>query len=43
MGFDYEQGIAHAISKLYDLLDRYNTAEAIPKEAIRELIAELGE
>lgn len=43
MGYDYTQGIAHAVAKLYDLLDNYNTAEVIPKEAIRKLIEELQE
>ena len=43
MNYDEQQGIAYATSKLYDLLDTYNKAEAIPKEAIRSLIEELEE
>ena len=43
MNYDEQQGIAYATSKLYDLLDAYNKAEAIPKKAIRNLIEELEE
>lgn len=43
MNYDEQQGIAYATSKIYDLLDTYNKAETIPKEAIRKLIEELEE
>lgn len=43
MGYDYTQGIAHAVAKLYDLLDNYNKSKVIPKEAIRKIIEELEE
>lgn len=43
MNYDEQQGVAYATSKLYDLLDAYNKAEVIPKEAIRNLIEELEE
>lgn len=43
MNYDEQQGVAYATNKLYNLLDTYNKVEAIPKEAIRNLIEELEE
>lgn len=41
MNYDEQQGIAYAVGKLYDLLDKYSKEEKIPKDAIRCLIEEL--
>lgn len=41
MNYDEQQGIAYAVGKLYDLLDKYAKEEKIPKDAIRCLIEEL--
>lgn len=41
MNYDEQQGVAHAVGKLYDLLDEYADDEKIPKDAIRDLIKEL--
>ena len=38
---NYNQGIENAVANLWDLLCKYDKTEAIPKEAIRELIKEL--
>ena len=43
MYYEEQQGVAYAVSKIYDLLDTYNKAETIPKEAIRKLVEELEE
>ena len=40
MNYDEQQGIAYAVGKLYDLLDKH-ASEEIPKDAIRDLIKEL--
>lgn len=40
MNYDEQQGVAYAVGKLYDLLDKY-AGEEIPKDAIRDLIKEL--
>ena len=40
MNYDEQQGVAYAVGKLYDLLDKYANEE-IPKDAIRDLIKEL--
>lgn len=41
MNYDEQQGVAYATNKLYDLLDTYNKAETIPKEAVRNLVEQL--
>lgn len=41
MNYDEQQGVAYAVSKLYDLLDKYAKEEKIPKNGIRDLIEEL--
>lgn len=41
MNYDEQQGVAYAVSKLYDLLDEYASDEKITKDAIRDLIEEL--
>lgn len=40
MNYDEQQGVAYAVGKLYDLLDKH-AGEKIPKDAIRDLIKEL--
>lgn len=40
MNYDEQQGVAYAVGKLYDLLDKH-AGEEIPKDAIRDLIKEL--
>ena len=41
MNYDEQQGVAHTVGKLYDLLDEHAGDEKIPKDAIRDLIEEL--
>lgn len=41
MNYDEQQGVAHAVGKLYDLLDEHASVEKIPKDSIRDLIKEL--
>ena len=41
MNYDEQQGVAYAVSKLYDLLDKHASDEKITKDAIRDLIEEL--
>lgn len=41
MNYDEQQGVAYAVSKLYDLLDKYAKDDKIPKDAVRGLIEEL--
>lgn len=41
MNYDEQQGVAYAVGKLYDLLDKHANEEEIPKDAIRDLIKEL--
>lgn len=41
MNYDEQQGVAYAVSKIYDLLDKHTSDEKIPKDAIRGLIKEL--
>ena len=41
MNYDEQQGVAHAVGKLYDLLDDHASVEKIPKDNIRDLIKEL--
>lgn len=43
MNYDEYQGVAYAVSKLYDLLDEHAGDEKMPKDAIRDLIKELEE
>lgn len=43
MNYDEQQGVAYAVGKIYDLLDKYANAENIPKDTIRDLIKELEE
>lgn len=41
MNYDEQQGVAYAVGKMYDLLDKHANAESVPKDAIRDLIKEL--
>ena len=41
MNYDEQQGVAYAVGKLYDLLDKHASDEKIPKDTIRDLIEEL--
>ena len=41
MNYDEQQGVAYAVGKLYDLLDKHASDEKITKDAIRDLIKEL--
>ena len=41
MNYDEQQGVAYAVGKLYDLLDKHASDEKITKDAIRDLIEEL--
>ena len=41
MNYDEQQGVAYAVGKLYDLLDKHASDEKITKNAIRDLIKEL--
>ena len=41
MNYDEQQGVAYAVGKLYDLLDKHMNSEKITKDAIRDLIKEL--
>ena len=41
MNYDEQQGVAYAVGKLYNLLDKYANEEKIPKDAVRGLIKEL--
>ena len=41
MNYDEQQGVAYAVGKMYDLLDKYVSNEKVPKDAIRDLIKEL--
>ena len=41
MNYDEQQGVAYAVGKLYDLLDKHAGNEKISKDAIRDLIKEL--
>ena len=43
MNYDEQQGVAYAVSKLYDLLDKHADDEKIMKDAIRDLIKDLEE
>lgn len=43
MNYDEQQGVAYAVGKMYDLLDKHASTENIPKDAIRDLIKELEE
>ena len=43
MNYDEQQGVAYAVGKLYDLLDKHMSDEKIPKDSIRDLIKELEE
>ena len=43
MNYDEQQGVAYAVGKLYDLLDKHAGDEKIPKDNIRDLIKELEE
>ena len=43
MNYDEQQGVAYAVGKLYDLLDKYIDDEKISKDAIRDLIKDLEE
>lgn len=43
MNYDEQQGVAYAVGKIYDLLDKHTNAENISKDAIRDLIKELEE
>ena len=41
MNYDEQQGVAYAVGRLYDLLDKHANVEKIPKDTIRDLIKEL--
>lgn len=41
MNYDEQQGVAYAVGKLYDLLDKHASEEKISKDDIRDLIKEL--
>lgn len=41
MNYDEQQGVAYAVGKMYDLLDKHAGEEKISKDAIRGLIEEL--
>ena len=41
MNYDEQQGVAYAVGKLYDLLDKHASDEKITKDAIRDLIKEM--
>lgn len=43
MNYDEQQGVAYAVGKLYDLLDKHAGDEKISKDTIRDLIKELEE
>lgn len=43
MNYDEQQGVAYAVGKLYDLLDKHADDEKITKDAIRDLIKDLEE
>lgn len=43
MNYDEQQGVAYAVNKIYDLLDKHADAENISKDTIRDLIKELEE
>lgn len=43
MNYDEQQGVAYVAGKLYDLLDKHADDEKISKDAIRDLIEELGD
>lgn len=43
MNYDEQQGVAYAVGKIYDLLDKHANAENISKDDIRDLIKELEE
>ena len=41
MNYDEQQGVAYAVRRLDDLLDKYTKEEKVPKDAIRDLIQDL--
>lgn len=41
MNYDEQQGVAFAVGKIYDLLDKHTSEEKISKDTIRDLIKEL--
>ena len=43
MNYDEQQGVAYAVGKLYDLLDKHAGDEKISKDTIRDLITDLEE
>ena len=43
MNYDEQQGVAYAVGKLYDLLDKHAGDEKISKDAIKDLIKDLEE
>lgn len=43
MNYDEQQGVAYAVGKLYDLLDKHAGNEKISKDTIRDLITDLEE
>lgn len=43
MNYDEQQGVAYAVGRLYDLLDKHAGNEEISKNAIRDLITDLEE
>ena len=43
MNYDEQQGVAYAVGKLYDLLDKHADDKKISKDAIRDLVKELEE
>ena len=43
MNYDEQQGVAYAVGKLYDLLDKHADNEKISKDTIRDLITDLEE
>ena len=43
MNYDEQQGVAYAVAKLYDLLDKHAGNEKISKDTIRDLITDLEE
>ena len=43
MNYDEQQGVAYAVGKLYDFLDKHASDEKISKDAIRDLVKELAD